>query len=51
MKLFELTITRDGFTIRREAEEHLSAEQKFVIILALIGAAAIIGLFTLLVIS
>lgn len=43
MKLFEVTIKEDGITIRREMEEHLKADQKFTILLSLIGVAGVLG--------
>lgn len=48
MKLFEVTVTREQgqpnrITIRREAEERLTGTQKFHVIMALIGAAALIA--------
>ena len=32
MKLFEVTITDEKITIRRESEEHLNVEQKFILL-------------------
>jgi len=48
MKLFEMTIREDGFTIRRETEERLTGEQKFYLCMALIVAAAFLGFLGLL---
>lgn len=45
MKLFEVTITDEKITIRRESEEHLKAEQKYYLLMALLGVAVVLGFF------
>lgn len=48
MKLFEVTITDEKITIRREAEERLKAEQKYNLLLALLITAGTLGFFWML---
>lgn len=49
MKLFEVTITDKGITIRREAEEQLTASQKYTLLLVLLGVAGLLGFFWIMV--
>lgn len=45
MKKIEVSIKEDGVTVTRSTEEHLSAEQKFSLLMALLAAAAVLGFF------
>jgi len=45
MKLYELTINERGIRFRHANPNPLSAGQKFSIIMALIGTAAVLGFF------
>lgn len=47
MKLLEITIKPDRITIRREAEERLTAQHKCTIILTVITCATILGFIAL----
>lgn len=47
MKLYDLTIDASGIRLRYENPSPLSAEQKHEIIITLIVAGAVIGLFAL----
>lgn len=46
MKLFEMKIDRDTgkLTVRRESEEHMTAQQKYRLALAAIGGATLAAL-------
>lgn len=46
MKMLEIIITAHSIHIKRQSEQHLKAEQKYYIILALIGLAALLGFFS-----
>lgn len=46
-KLYELTINENGIRFRHANPHPLSANQKFGIIMALIGTAALLGFFWL----
>ena len=48
MKLFEVTVTRDRLSVRREAEQRLTAEQKTSIILTAIICGTFLGFISLL---
>ncbi len=45
MKLLEITIKPDRVTIRREAEDRLTGEQKQTIILSVIACVALLGVY------
>lgn len=45
MKLYELTINENGIRFRHANPHPLTAEQKFSIVKALVGAAALLGFF------
>lgn len=47
MKLFEITIKTDRVIVRREAEERLTAGQKYVIILSVIACVTVLGFFSI----
>lgn len=49
MKVFEVTISETGITIRREAEERLTADQKYNLLLAVLGVAGFLGFFWIMV--
>lgn len=49
MKLFEVTITDEKITIRRESEEHLNVEQKFILLVSLLCIAGFLGFFWIMV--
>lgn len=48
MKLFEITVTRDRLTVRRQAEQQLTAGQKTAVLLTVIICAALVALAGLL---
>lgn len=47
MKLLEITIRPDRITVRHEAEERLTAEQKQTVILSVIACVAFLGFVAL----
>lgn len=49
MKSYEVTIKEDGIRIKRTAEEHLSAQQKFILLLVSLIAGGWLGFFWLMV--
>ena len=50
-KLYEITINENGIRFRRANPNPLSADQKFTIIMVLIGLAALLGFFGFLTLS
>lgn len=51
MKLYELTINEQGIRFRHANPNPLTANQKFGIIMSVIGAVAFIGFFAMMVFS
>ena len=49
MKSYEVTIKEDRITIKRTAEENLSAEQKYNLLMATLIASGFLGFFWLMV--
>jgi hypothetical protein len=47
MKLFEITCAKGRFTIRREAEEKLTRNQRCAVLIALLATTLILGIFYL----
>ncbi len=47
MRFLEITVRPDRITIRREAEERLTASQKCAVILSVIACVAFLGFFAL----
>ncbi len=43
MKRFEFTLNGDGLSVRRESEQRLTAEQKFIVILTVIICTSFLG--------
>ena len=44
MKLFKAKLKDDGLSVEQSSEEHLTAKQKFILCLAAIGGATLVGL-------
>ena len=44
MKLFKAKLKDDGLSVEQSSEEHLTTKQKFILCLAAIGGATLVGL-------